>query len=75
MIRVVGKGEEEEKQMVDDLILHYIRQPEVIIIPVVPCNVDADTSACLNLALKYDPEGIRTLVTLTKPDLIDKGNT
>merc|ERR1712034_15747 len=23
MIRVVGKGEEEEKQMVDDLILHY----------------------------------------------------
>merc|ERR1712034_201273 len=70
MIRL---GDGPEKALVDNLILHYIRQEEVIIIPVVPCNVDLDTSACLNLALKHDPNGERTIVTLTKVDLIDKG--
>ena len=71
MIRL---GDGPEKTLVDNLILHYIRQEEVIIIPVVPCNVDLDTSACLNLALEHDPSGERTIVTLTKVDLIDKGN-
>jgi len=70
MIRL---GDGPEKTLVDNLILHYIRQEEVIIIPVVPCNVDLDTSACLNLALEHDPSGERTIVTLTKVDLIDKG--
>jgi len=70
---IIRLGEARSQKLVMDLILHYIKQEEVIIIPVVPCNVDLDTNACLNLALKYDPQGIRTRVALTKVDCIPQG--
>lgn len=40
---------------------------------VVPANVDIATQEILEKAEDVDPEGIRTLGVLTKPDLVDKG--
>uniref|UniRef100_A0A672MJP7 Interferon-induced GTP-binding protein Mx1-like n=1 Tax=Sinocyclocheilus grahami TaxID=75366 RepID=A0A672MJP7_SINGR len=55
------------------LILKYIAKSETIILVVVPCNVDIATTEALRMAQKVDPEGLRTLAILTKPDLIDRG--
>lgn len=41
---------------------------------VIPCNVDIATQEILERAEDLDPEGIRTLGVLTKPDLIDHGS-
>lgn len=39
---------------------------------VVPANVDIATQEIIDMAREVDPEGVRTLGVLTKPDLIDK---
>ena len=45
-------------------------QPRVhIILAVIPCNVDIATQEILELAKAADPEGVRTMGVLTKPDL------
>lgn len=40
---------------------------------VIPANVDIATQEILQMAEDVDPEGIRTLGILTKPDLVDPG--
>lgn len=58
---------------IKSLILKYIDKSETIILVVVPCNVDIATTEALRMAQQVDPEGLRTLAILTKPDLIDRG--
>ncbi|KAK6065239.1 dynamin family protein [Seiridium cupressi] len=45
----------------------------LVMLVVVPCNVDIATQEIIELAEDLDPEGNRTLGVLTKPDLVDKG--
>ncbi|RYH24927.1 hypothetical protein EON65_16210 [archaeon] len=59
---------------VNDLIQHYITLPNTIILAVVPCNQDIATIDILERASLADPQGIRTLGVLTKPDLIGPGS-
>jgi hypothetical protein len=40
---------------------------------VVPANIDIATQEIIDISRELDPEGIRTLRILTKPDLVDKG--
>ncbi|GAA92339.1 dynamin [Aspergillus luchuensis IFO 4308] len=40
---------------------------------VVPANVDIATQEIIEIARELDPDGIRTLRCLTKPDLVDEG--
>lgn len=40
---------------------------------VVPANVDIATQEIIEMARELDPDGMRTLRILTKPDLVDKG--
>lgn len=58
---------------IKSLILKYVAKSETIILVVVPCNIDIATTEALRMAQKVDPEGLRTLAILTKPDLIDRG--
>lgn len=40
---------------------------------VILANIDITTQEIIKISRELDPEGIRTLRILTKPDLIDKG--
>jgi interferon-induced GTP-binding protein Mx1 len=40
---------------------------------VIPSNVDIATVYIIERASKADPQGVRTIGILTKPDLIDEG--
>uniref|UniRef100_A0A8C2HU40 Uncharacterized protein n=1 Tax=Cyprinus carpio TaxID=7962 RepID=A0A8C2HU40_CYPCA len=71
-VPVEGQPEDIGKQ-IKRLIMKYIKKRETINLVVVPCNTDIATTEALKMAQEVDPEGIRTLAILTKPDLIDKG--
>lgn len=58
---------------VDALLETYLRQPETVILAVIPANQDIATIDILERATLYDPTGVRTIGVLTKPDLIDRG--
>jgi interferon-induced GTP-binding protein Mx len=58
---------------VDALLESFLRQPETVILAVIPANQDIATIDILERANIFDPAGIRTIGVLTKPDLIDRG--
>lgn len=60
-------------QLVRDMVLEYMRNPQSIMLTVVPANVDIATQEIIELARELDPDGQQTLGVLTKPDLVDKG--
>ncbi|CAJ0566903.1 unnamed protein product, partial [Mesorhabditis spiculigera] len=55
------------------LILPYITNSNSIILAVIPANQDFVSSEALKMAREVDSEGERTLVVLTKLDLMDHG--
>jgi hypothetical protein len=59
--------------LVRDMVLSYMRNPRSIMLAVVPANVDIATQEIIEIAKELDPDGLRTLRILTKPDLVDKG--
>ncbi|XP_027131550.1 interferon-induced GTP-binding protein Mx [Larimichthys crocea] len=63
----------EPENIGDQLIQKFIKKQETINVVVVPCNVDIATTEALKMAQEVDPDGERTLVILTKPDLVKKG--
>lgn len=63
----------EDKSLVKGMVHRYIENQQTIILAVLPANVDIATTEILDMAAKVDPSGQRTLVFLTKPDLVDKG--
>ena len=60
-------------ELVRRLVHDYMRNPRSVMLTVIPANVDIATQGILETAEQLDPEGIRTLGVLTKPDLVDKG--
>ncbi|GLA56072.1 hypothetical protein AnigIFM63604_004249 [Aspergillus niger] len=59
--------------LVRDMVLNYMRNPRSMMLAVVPANVDIATQEIIEIARELDPDGIRTLRILTKPDLVDEG--
>jgi hypothetical protein len=59
--------------LVRDMVLNYMRNPRSIMLVVVPANVDIATQEIIEISRELDPNGLRTLRILTKPDLVDKG--
>lgn len=57
----------------ENMALHYICDPNSIILAVTPANADVANSQALQLASKVDPSHQRTIGVLTKIDLMDKG--
>jgi len=69
----VGAQPEDIEAQIKELILHYIQNPNSIILAVSPANMDMATSESLKIARDIDPDGRRTLAVLTKLDLMDAG--
>ena len=43
-----------------------------VIFAIIPVNIDIIIQEILEIAEEVDPQGLRTLSVLTKPDLVDK---
>jgi GTPase SAR1 family protein len=59
--------------LVRNMVQGYMDNPRSVMLTVIPANVDVATQEILELAADADPEGLRTLGVLTKPDLVDQG--
>lgn len=69
----VGDQPDDIEMQVRSLILHYISNPNSLILAVTAANTDFATSEALKLAREVDPDGRRTLAVITKLDLMDAG--
>lgn len=75
IVRTATKGQSSSViDEVNGLINHHLRMERTIILAVIPCNQDIATVDILERASAADPEGIRTIGVLTKPDLIGAGS-
>jgi dynamin 1-like protein len=70
----VGDQPEDIETQIRDLLVHYIANPNSIILAVVTANTDMATAESLKLAKDIDTDGRRTLAVVTKLDLMDAGN-
>lgn len=64
---------EADKKIVDELIDHYMRQKKSIILAVIAANNQLANQKVLGETKKHDPDGLRTLGVVTKPDLAGQG--
>ncbi|KAM0685940.1 Dynamin-2, partial [Conglomerata obtusa] len=69
-IPLKGQPTDLEAQL-EELTLNYISGENVIILPIIPANVDITTVEALKLCRKVDPQGKRTLGVVSKIDLMD----
>ncbi|KAJ5291465.1 hypothetical protein N7478_000716 [Penicillium angulare] len=68
-----GLTSKSDIKLVRDMVLGYMRNPRSIMLAVVPANVDIATQEIIEMTRELDPDSMRTLRILTKPDLVDKG--
>jgi hypothetical protein len=68
-----GVTTKEDMEMVNNMVHEYMSNSRSVMLTVIPANVDIATQEILEKAEDIDPDGIRTLGVLTKPDLVDKG--
>ncbi|TRY92886.1 hypothetical protein DNTS_002560 [Danionella cerebrum] len=69
----VGDQPEDIETQVQEMILSYISNPNSLILCVSPANSDLATSDALKLAREVDADGRRTLLVVSKLDLMDAG--
>ncbi|KAH7706798.1 dynamin central region family protein [Aphelenchoides avenae] len=68
-----GDQPDDIEKQTTDIVLEYISNPKSIILAFTPANQDFHTSESVKLAKEVDPKGKRTLVVLTKLDIMDAG--
>ncbi|KAK2742471.1 hypothetical protein FQN57_005362 [Myotisia sp. PD_48] len=68
-----GVTTKEDRDLVDNMVRQYMENPRSVMLTVIPSNVDIVTQEILERAEEVDPDGVRTLGVLTKPDLVDRG--
>ncbi|KIJ53717.1 hypothetical protein M422DRAFT_775734 [Sphaerobolus stellatus SS14] len=72
---VSDDGHEEDIEKVQELVSSYIAKDSCIVLLTVACETDFETQGAYQLAKRYDPQGMRTIGVLTKPDRIPEGET
>jgi GTP-binding protein EngB required for normal cell division len=65
---------EQDAALVEALVLSYMRNPRTIILAVVSAKSDFALQQVTRHARAQDPQGIRTLGLITKPDTLDQGS-
>ncbi|KAL1953240.1 hypothetical protein VTO42DRAFT_3355 [Malbranchea cinnamomea] len=65
---------EEDAEMVKSLVLSYMRSERSVILAVVSAKSDFALQSVTKYARQLDPEGLRTLGLITKPDTLDIGS-
>ncbi|KAJ3812204.1 P-loop containing nucleoside triphosphate hydrolase protein [Lentinula aff. lateritia] len=74
LIRSTKEGSTNDIALVEGLVESYIKKSSCIILLTVSCETDPQNQGALQLAREYDPEGLRTVGVLTKPDRISAGD-
>ncbi|OXA62843.1 dynamin-1-like protein [Folsomia candida] len=69
----IGDQPDNIEDQVRELIMKHISNPNAIILAVNPANADIANAESVKLAQQVDPTGERTLLVITKLDLMDKG--
>ena len=69
----VGDQPDDIEDQIREMSLHFISNPNAIILAVTSANQDLANSDALKLAQAVDPYGNRTVGVLTKLDLMDPG--
>ncbi|KXJ94873.1 interferon-induced GTP-binding protein Mx2 [Microdochium bolleyi] len=64
-----GLTTDNDVQLVRNMVKSYMSNTRTVILAVMPCNVDIATQEIIKLAEAADPNGLRTMGVLTKPDL------
>ncbi len=72
---IYTKGDQPEDihDQTRNLTMKYIESDNTFILVVTPATVDLETCEALQLAKTVDPEGVRTLGVITKPDVREDG--
>ncbi|TGJ87368.1 hypothetical protein E0Z10_g1408 [Xylaria hypoxylon] len=65
---------EDDATVVETLVLSYMRKPRSIILAVVSAKSDFALQQVTRHARALDPQGVRTLGLITKPDTLDVGS-
>lgn len=65
---------EDDATLVESLVLSYMKKPRSIILAVVSAKSDFALQQVTRHARTLDPEGVRTLGLITKPDTLDVGS-
>ncbi|KAI9716189.1 MAG: hypothetical protein M1828_000415 [Chrysothrix sp. TS-e1954] len=68
-----GVTTKEDIAMVREMVQSYMENPRSLMLAVIPSNVDVATQEIIEMAKQFDPDGVRTLGVLTKPDIVDGG--
>ena len=75
IVRTSTEGQSDNvRDEVDSLLDRYLKQERTIILCVIPSSVDIACVDILERANDVDPDGVRTIGVLTKPDTIGEGN-
>lgn len=76
MIACTDKGQPADiKDQIQSLIEKYVKNPNNILLCVIPAREDIETDIALDFLKTYDKNGDRTLGILTKIDLMNKNTT
>jgi len=70
----VGDQPDNVEEIIEGMVLKYIKDPNCIILAVHPAPHDLANSQALATARKVDPKGMRTVGVLTKLDLMTEGS-
>ncbi|OIW28202.1 P-loop containing nucleoside triphosphate hydrolase protein [Coniochaeta ligniaria NRRL 30616] len=73
-MRNLGSHDLLEIKAIRDLVLHYIQEPQNIILAVIDATNEIGNQEALELARGMDPEGHRTVGVLTKCDVVQPGD-
>ncbi|KAL0952898.1 hypothetical protein HGRIS_007116 [Hohenbuehelia grisea] len=71
---IIHNGDTSHVQMVKQLVQTHIRSPNCLILVVMPMTDQVENQQALALAKEVDPQGIRTIGVLTKPDMLTSGD-
>ncbi|CAK1363890.1 unnamed protein product [Cercospora beticola] len=71
MLNATSGFTESDIESVRTVMKEYMRQPKSIILALMPASDDLADHEVLQFAAEADPEGVRTLGILTKPDRIE----
>ena len=63
-----------DSEIVKSLVLSYMKSPRSIILAVVSAKNDFNNQSITRYSREIDPDGMRTLGLITKPDTLDEGS-
>jgi hypothetical protein len=65
---------DEDVELVDELTEGYIAQPRIICLAIIATSYDYANQGIITKVQKVDPDGIRTLGIITKPDRVEESS-